>query len=152
MRIGSSRTRVLGVALLTAGVVLVASCVRETAPPKSEASRVKFPEEHVVLLRLGPSGAHFKALPTPDHLVVSGYHANSQSTVIWSYHHKSTKITFKPSTPAIPDPTCDDTTKECTLVLPKGLAYNIQYKYTISGKDNNGNDLDPNDPDLEVDR
>jgi hypothetical protein len=151
MRIGFSKARVLAIVFLTVGAVAALSCAREAT--KTDGTKmVKFPKEHVVLLTLGPSGSHFRALATPDHLVVSGYKTNSQSVVIWSYHHKSTKITFKPSTPAIPDATCDDAVQQCTLTLPQGLSYDTQYKYTITGKDNNGNDLDPNDPDLEVDR
>ncbi len=121
--------------------------------PPAVPLRLVHPKEHAVLLRAEKQpGGRWKAIAHPDHLVVSGYATNPESVVIWAYRHKATRITFKQSKPAIPDPACDDAAGECRLNLPRGLSPDTQYRYTITGKYDDGNDLEPNDPDIEVDR
>jgi hypothetical protein len=135
------------VAFLAAGAAGCACC------PTVVPQNLVYPKEHVVLLRAErQQNGRWKAIAFPDHLVVSGYSVNPESIVIWPYRHKSTRITFKPSKPAIPDPACNDESGECRLTLPRGLSAGTRYKYTITGKLDDGSELEPNDPDFEVDR
>lgn len=148
MNVGSFRRVPFG------AVVLVAVCSTSCATKEARSARPPvFPKEHAVVLHAEKQGnGRWKAIATPDHLVVSGYLANSESVVLWAFRHKSTRITFKPSKPAIPDPTCDDASGECRLTLPKGLEPGVRYRYTIAGRYDDANELDPNDPDIEIDR
>jgi len=147
MTVGSSRrVHPWLAAFLAAGAVCSASCASEKAHLVRE-------KEHAVLLRSElQSNGHRKGVAHPHYLIICGYDPANPGSVTWVYRHKSTRIRFEPSTPAIPDPTCDDGLGECTLQLPKGLVFGTKYKYTVTGKHDGTTDLDPNDPYIQVDR
>ena len=114
------------------------------------------PREHKVLLLVRKGLFTKKAKAYPDRLKITGYDVNPNQVVTWSYIHKSTSITFK-ERDVIGDVDCKDDTGECTLdlkgkkLLKEGETQHV-FKYTVTGKDDNEKDLDPNDPDVEIDR
>jgi len=136
---------------------LVALSVSSTA---CSAPPVKTQEYSVVLRSEKQANGHYKAIAYPDKLPIIFYdNDKNDSIVTWKFKHKSTKIRFDPPPPSAPpipkitDPTCVAGT--CTLKLPAGLAPRegtFRYKYTITGKHDDNNDLDPNDPEIEIDR
>jgi hypothetical protein len=146
MNFGSSRRAApWAVVLLAAGAAGCMSCASEKPLPVSS-------HDEVVLLRSErQSDGHWKAIAVPNLRVVYGYSPDSLGPVVtWPYFHLSSHIKFED--PRIPEPTCTPGAHMCTLELPKGLTRKHQYKYTVTGKHDETNDLVPNDPWIEVDR
>ena len=154
MSVGSFRgVRTWAIVFLAAGAVCTASCATKSETDVKSGGTKAGPKEHVVLVRAEKqNNGKKKGIAYPNHLPVSGYDpAAPDSVVIWAYRFPKMNVTFKPSTPAIPDPKCDNAVGECTLLLPAGLTPHKKYPYTIFGADADG-PFDPNDPDIEVDR
>jgi hypothetical protein len=145
MNVGSSRRVPSWAAIiLAAGAACSSSCTKKAV--------VRHTEDTVNIHAAIQSNGHATTTADPDHLIIHGYDpVNPDSLVIWVFQHKSTKIQFKESA-LIPDPICVPNAHKCTLQLPAGLIPKKPYKYTITGKYDDTTDLDPNDPDIEVDR
>jgi hypothetical protein len=151
MNVGSIRRAAPWVVVLMTVGAAGCACTSPTATKLSQCP-VKN-KEHIILLRAEkqPNG-HYKAIAHPDHITILGYNPeNPDTVVIWPYHHFSTRIEFAQST-GIKPPDCPAGSHECTLILPKGLPLRTPLKYTVTGKYDPNTDLDPNDPDIEVDR
>jgi hypothetical protein len=154
MSVGSfNGVRTWAIVFLAAGAVCSTSCAPKNAKDGKPDGTRAGSKEHIVLVRAEKqNNGKKKGIPVPKHLLVSGYDpAAPDSVVIWAYRFPKMSVTFKPSTPPIPDPKCDDAVGECTSLLPAGLTKNTKYSYTITGADADG-PFDPNDPDIEVDR
>lgn len=151
MSVASSRGVRMGLFVLA--LVLV-GCNRPGEKNGSPRPLKSHPPERVVLLRAEKqSNGRWKAKAVPNVLTIPGYDPDKpDSVVIWAFRHHSTTIKFAdPRIQANVKP-CDDQTGECTLVLPKGLEYGKQFKYTVGGKFSPSEDLEDNDPFIEVDR
>lgn len=143
MNVGSSRRVRVGLVALFLGF---AACT----PAPHRIAKAHDPEHAVFLVSQVQSNGHYKAIAHPETLTLTKEDFESAKVVVlWGYRHKSTTIKF--TKPDIPTPACDDKAGTCSVEVPKNIA-NGKYKYTITGKHDDTNDLDPNDPDIEVDR
>ena len=136
MSVGSSWRLRAGIA-----AIAIAACATVASPPADHS---------IVLASEKQSNGHYKAIAQPDRLTLGKEDFQvPHLVVVWNYHHKSTTITFQEG--KLPSPACDDSKGVCTLEIPKNVPNGI-YKYAITGKHDDANVLDPNDPDIEVDR
>ena len=148
MNVGSLRC---ARAWLAAFSVVAIACSKPEITTKAKAI-------HGVALSAQPQGPdHWKAIPAPVTRRVPIYDPNvpSNHVVIWTYGYLSTTIHF--TDPLITkDPTCIDKENECTWDVPPGLLKpderKRKFKYTIGGELDDHTHLDPNDPDIEVER
>lgn len=138
---------------LVALSLALGSCASPQKTAGSPPSKSHAPERVVLLRAEKQATGRWKARAVPEVLTIRGYDPEKpQAVVIWAYRHRSTKITFAdPRLQAALKP-CDDAIGECTLVLPRGLEVGKQYKYAVGGKFSDSEDLDDNDPFIEVDR
>ena len=155
-----SQKRVLPAILLGAlALALTPGCER-TPPGGKITSLPKYvgKKPHSAALRMEKkSNGRYKAIPSDDPIHVGPYDpasTTSQHVVYWIYTNKATVIQFKD--PTLPAPKCYDDSGVCIWPVPAGLLKEGEdkkkYGYEVSGQYDDAIDIDPKDPEVEIDK